>query len=144
MTGVVRLATANDAELVTTWGRDFAVDAHIAVWSNESLLNAIDHQSLYLWTNNGEPVSMAAHAVPVLSPKVTVARVGPVFTPREQRGRGYGAAVTAEVTGELMSRGYLVMLHTDAANATSNGVYQRLGYRVVGELTRYEFSASAP
>ena len=26
------------------------------------------------------------------------------------------------------------MLFTDAANPTSNGVYERLGYRVVGEV----------
>jgi predicted GNAT family acetyltransferase len=32
-----------------------------------------------------------------------------------------------------------VLLHTDLANPTSNGVYQRIGYRPVHDVTEFEF-----
>ncbi len=140
--GRARIATVDDLELVIGWGHQFAIDAHVPLWSDDSLRNSIDSKSLYLWELDGRPVSMAGHAVPVLTPSESVARVGPVFTPHELRGRGYAAAVTAAITQHLMDLGHHVMLHTDAANPTSNGVYARLGYHVVGELTRFDLVAS--
>lgn len=59
-----------------------------------------------------------------------VARVGPVYTPPEQRRQGYGAAVTAACTSDALDRGASdVVLFTDLANPTSNAIYQQIGYR---------------
>jgi predicted GNAT family acetyltransferase len=33
------------------------------------------------------------------------------------------------------------MLYADATNATSNGVYRRIGYHIVDQVTRYEFGS---
>lgn len=62
------------------------------------------------------------------------ARVAPVYTPPEHRGRGYAAAVTAEVSRAARAAGAdEVLLFTDLANPTSNGVYTRIGYRAVSD-----------
>ncbi|NEA23957.1 GNAT family N-acetyltransferase, partial [Actinomadura bangladeshensis] len=54
------------------------------------------------------------------------------YTPAEHRRRGYGAAVTAAATtGALDAGADDVVLFTDLANPTSNGVYRRIGYRPV-------------
>jgi predicted GNAT family acetyltransferase len=39
----------------------------------------------------------------------------------------------------LLDEGATPILYTDLSNPTSNAIYQRLGYRPVGEITRYEF-----
>jgi GNAT superfamily N-acetyltransferase len=141
VSGECRLAGSGDEDLVVDWGRVFAVDAGIPVWSDDSIRSAVQSGSLYLWTVDSRAVSMAGHAVPVVTPSGSVARVGPVFTPHDERGHGYAAAVTASLTAWLMEQGHHVMLHTDAANPTSNGVYRRLGYHVVDDLTRFELQS---
>lgn len=57
-----------------------------------------------------------------------------VYTPPEHRGHGYAAAVTAEVSRAAREAGAQeVLLFTDLANPTSNGVYRRIGYRPVSD-----------
>jgi predicted GNAT family acetyltransferase len=57
-------------------------------------------------------------------------RIGPVYTPPEQRGHGYGTAVTAAATAWALGAGAReVCLFTDLANPVSNAIYPRVGYR---------------
>lgn len=131
--GSVRTTTIDDLELGAAWTEQFAIDAGTFLPDpRESFRGRLAANRF--WVVDGEPVSFASHAPLVESGGVTVARVGPVYTPAEHRRRGYGAAVTAAVTAELLEVADVVMLFTDAANPTSNGVYERLGYRVVGEV----------
>lgn len=51
--------------------------------------------------------------------------------PREHRGKGYGSAVTAAVTVDVLAVGNVPCLYTDLANPTSNKIYQAIGYRPV-------------
>jgi predicted GNAT family acetyltransferase len=68
-------------------------------------------------------------------------RVGPVYTPPELRRRGYAAAVTAAISRAALDAGAsAVLLFTDLANATSNALYQRLGYRPVEDRIELSFS----
>jgi predicted GNAT family acetyltransferase len=48
--------------------------------------------------------------------------------------------VTAYVTRHLIEKGARVMLFTDAANPTSNGIYQAIGYRLVDEVIQTHFT----
>ncbi|MGW0659232.1 GNAT family N-acetyltransferase [Streptodolium elevatio] len=60
------------------------------------------------------------------------AHIGPVYTPPEHRGRGYGAAVTAARTEAALAAGAdEVLLFTDLANPTSNSIYRKIGYEPV-------------
>jgi predicted GNAT family acetyltransferase len=69
------------------------------------------------------------------SPRLAgMVRISTVYTPPEHRGRGYAAAVTAEAGRSAREDGAQeVLLFTDLANPTSNGVYLRIGYRPVSD-----------
>jgi GNAT superfamily N-acetyltransferase len=139
--GAVRVATEDDFELAQRWYLDFTeeVDGVRLPPSDverDVLLGTLREGRLRWWCDNDEFVSMAGHAVPVETPGGTVTRVGPVFTPPSCRRHGYAAALTGSLTELLLGRGSRVMLFADAANATSRGVYERLGYVEVDEMVR--------
>jgi len=91
-----------------------------------------------LWHDGGTPVSMAM----LRAPAAGVSRIGPVFTPRGSRGRGYGSAVTA-AAADLARRSGVdeVVLFADLANPTSNGIYQAIGFEAVADSVRVEFDS---
>ncbi len=94
-----------------------------------------DTAGLWLW-QDPEPVSLVGSS----GPTGTGLRVGPVYTPRTQRGHGYASWLTAEVTQLRLSQGYgRVFLYTDLANSTSNKIYQAVGYRPVGDAAQCQF-----
>ncbi len=70
------------------------------------------------------------------------ARIAPVYTPPECRGRGYATAMVAAVSRELLASGKRkLFLTTDAANPTSNAIYARIGYRSENDDYHYDFVA---
>jgi predicted GNAT family acetyltransferase len=135
------VATEGELELAQQWYLDFTEEVDgVRIGANgvdrAMLLATVRSGRLRWWRDGGATVSMAGHAPPVRTPGGVVTRVGPVFTPPAQRGHGYAAVLTGRLTELLLARGSAVMLYADAANATSNGVYLRLGYTVVDELVR--------
>ena len=79
-----------------------------------------------LWEVDGTPVAQAAARAVTAG----MSRIGPVYTPPEHRRCGYAAAVTAAATRWALDRGARhVLLYTDLANATTNRLYPRLGFR---------------
>jgi predicted GNAT family acetyltransferase len=90
-----------------------------------------------LWTVDGAPAAMAR----VHGCLLGMSRIGPVYTPPEYRGNGYGTAVTAEAVRHVGRDGASdVVLFADVANAVSNGIYRRLGFVPVAEHVQYAFS----
>lgn len=86
---------------------------------------------LWVWETPEREVGAMAGRTPTVA---GVARVAPVYTPPEQRRRGYGAAVTAAVTQDALATDARdVVLFTDRTNATSNRVYQRIGFAPIAE-----------
>ncbi|MEU9093492.1 GNAT family N-acetyltransferase [Streptomyces sp. NPDC048428] len=132
--GRARAAAPADRELLLRWYAAFAVDIGGPGGHAERHGRAVDERTaegrLTLWEDDGVPVSMAG-----ISPQLAgTARVAPVYTPPEHGGRGYAAAVTAEVSRAARAAGAdEVLLFTDLANPTSNGVYTRIGYRAVSD-----------
>jgi predicted GNAT family acetyltransferase len=63
-----------------------------------------------------------------------VSRIGPVYTPPEQRGRGWASNAVAEVSRRRQAEGTQVCLFTDQANPTSNGIYAALGFVPVVDM----------
>jgi predicted GNAT family acetyltransferase len=91
---------------------------------------------------NGQVVALAGHAPIVMTDGIAIGRVGPVYTPMEHRRRGFGSAVTAHVSYNLIEKGARVMLFTDAANLTSNAIYQAIGFRLVDDMVQMGFEVT--
>jgi len=141
--GTMRLADVADRERVLGWFRAFGaevlhggddevarlgrtVDARLA--SNDA--------GVALWEVDGHPVSLAGFG----GPTPNGIRIGPVYTPPELRGRGYGTAVTTGLSELMLSRGHaFCFLYTDLANPTSNAIYQRIGYEPVCDSRELAF-----
>ncbi len=92
--------------------------------------------SLYLWEDQGSPVSVAATARATRNG----ASVNLVYTPPELRGRGYATSTVAALSQHLLNSGCkFCSLFADLANPVSNSIYQRIGYRPVGDFAAYLF-----
>jgi predicted GNAT family acetyltransferase len=93
-----------------------------------------------LWVVDGTPVSTAM----LRAPAAGVSRIGPVFTPQDRRGHGYGSAVTAAAADLAQRSGTAdVVLFADLANPTSNAIYQRIGFEPVVDSVRIDFGTLA-
>jgi GNAT superfamily N-acetyltransferase len=139
--GEPRVAGEADRDLLERWFRAFAGELNDLTGPQpDAVSDRLSYGGLTLWESQGRPVAMAGH----VRPAAGVVRVGPVYTPRDLRGRGYGGAVTAVVTSAASAAGAReVVLFTDLANPTSNALYRRLGYQPVGDRIVLSFG-SAP
>ncbi len=89
-----------------------------------------------LWEVDGRVVSMAGAG----SATPNGIRIGPVYTPRSERRRGYASAVTAAVCqAELDTGRRLCFLFADLANPTPNHIYQEIGFRPVADVQEWAF-----
>jgi len=140
--GELRLAAEDDVPMATAWfeafmsdadeqaGRARGTSAHEAPDPSE-ILRRIRSRGLWFWVDeSGEPV----HLTGTTPPAFGVARIGPVYTPPSQRGRGWASNAVAEVSRLLELDGARVCLFTDQANPTSNRIYAALGYRPIVDM----------
>ncbi len=143
--GAARPADRADEKLLNDWLNKFraealgmVVDTTVDPQHVRTAKEAPDE--FLLWTVAGEPVSLAG----VRSPTVGVSRIGPVYTPPETRGQGYGAAVTAVAAAwALRANATEVVLFTDPDNPVSNAMYRRIGFQPVSDFVRIDFSQSS-
>ncbi|MEV8540534.1 GNAT family N-acetyltransferase [Streptomyces sp. NPDC051572] len=135
-----RVVGARDHEHLMRWCRELAADlgegVTIDAGSWESTRFA-EKRYTFWETPDSTAVSMAG----VNRMVAGMVRVDPVYTPAHLRGRGYAAAVTAEVSRAALTAGATeIVLYTDAGNPTSNALYQRLGYRRICDWAPYDFT----
>ncbi|MFJ5219727.1 GNAT family N-acetyltransferase [Streptomyces sp. NPDC088354] len=135
-----RVADEQDRDQLILWYREFVeatgglAPTDAGSWADARLA----HGRVVFWeAPDGTPVSMAG-TTPMVAGQI---RVAPVYTPAHLRGRGYAGAATIEVSRAALDSGAAhVLLFTDLANPTSNGLYQRLGYRRVTDFAVYGFA----
>lgn len=138
--GALRLATRDDTDVVVAWGEAFQAEAHLPPIDLGRFAARIDDRMIWLWHDDG-PVSMVGCGG--FTP--TGARIGPVYTPPDRRGRGYASAATAGVTQALLDTGRTcTFLYTDLANPTSNKIYRAIGYEHVTDVREVSFRTAAP
>lgn len=143
--GRSRIAGEQDREQLMRWHDEFAaaIGAGHSPGAGSWADARIAEGRVTFWeAPDGTPVSMAG-----LTPQVAgQARVTPVYTPAPLRGRGYAGAATVEAGRAALAAGAAeVLLFTDLANPTSNGLYQRIGFRPVTDFAVYDFPhASGP
>jgi len=140
--GRPRHATEDDVDLLVAWRDGFALEAHGHQRNSGDGPAAIRRalamgDGTILWERDYAPVSWAVASAPIDG----MSRIGPVYTPPEHRGKGYGSAVTAAVSQHARDAGATnILLFTDLANPTSNSIYRKIGYRPVYDSTELEFA----
>lgn len=136
--GRARRAKLDDVDLVMRWYVAFSGETGGHAVGDEAVVrHGIDNGLLWMWEDDTGSVVALAGRRPTAA---GVARVAPVYTPAQHRRRGYGAAVTAACTHDALECGaQQVVLFTDLSNPTSNAIYQRIGYRPIGDRSTVRF-----
>ena len=149
--GRLRLATEDDAELVLAWFTAFHAEADEQAGREpdpdsgehntlDSVLVRIREGIEWLWEL---PDGTVAHLTGAGLPSYGVARIGPVYTPKEHRGAGIASYVVGELTRRGLEAGNRMCLFTDRANPTSNKIYAGLGYEPVVDMAEHLVRAPA-
>jgi GNAT superfamily N-acetyltransferase len=140
--GRLRVAEDEDVELARDWFNRFMADADEQAGRapGSSPHEVLDHDDirrkialgcLWFWVDEDDrPVHLSGANPPSLG----VSRIGPVYTPREQRGRGYAAAAVAAISQMVLDAGARPCLFTDQNNPSSNAIYEAIGYRPLVEM----------
>jgi len=136
--GALRQATNGDKEVVGELGRAFTrevlpEDPEVVA---RTMMERVDRDEVFLWEDEGTVTCMAAWN----RPTARGVAINQVYTPPEYRGRGYALNAVGTLSRILLSRGYrFCCLFTDKNNPTSNSIYQKIGYRWIGDHRYYRF-----
>jgi RimJ/RimL family protein N-acetyltransferase len=126
--GSPRAVSAADAPLLFEWLVAFHREAvpHDPPPEQANIEKLATSGRFLFWMNNDRPVSIAA-----ISRRLQhTAVIAPVYTPPEQRGRGYAGSVTAAVADRAFAEGKTaVCLYTDLRNPISNRCYAKIGFK---------------
>lgn len=138
--GSARFANEADAALAAEWVAAFCDDCRLPREERDAgvkgVPSLIARGILAFWCLHGEPVAMAGRA----GSTPNVGRVSYVYSPPALRGRGHASAITEWITARILEEGKrCVCLTTDLSNRTSNALYARLGYRLIGEASMIAF-----
>jgi len=118
----------------------FPSDKNVAEKSKKMARRHIKNQSSYLLVNEqNDFVSMAANNRETRN----TACISWVYTPPQFRMQGYGAMITALVSQKMLDSGKKrCNLFTDLKNPTSNSIYKKIGYKMIGKSKQFEFQGA--
>jgi predicted GNAT family acetyltransferase len=137
-TGEMKIAEEADARIAAEMHNAMVEEVILgprSVYTAEMALESIQQKCTFFWMDGGEVVS----ACIAMRPQIRGICIGAVYTPPALRRKGYARALVAEVSKELLSRGYeFTNLFTDLSNPTSNKIYQEVGYKPVADYHQYE------
>ena len=140
--GRLRPAVVDEQDVVASWYDAFMLDAdeqagrppgaspHESV-APEELRRRIEGGRIFVWADEDD---LPIHVTAATMPAYGVSRIGPVFTPKEHRGKGIASRAVYEVSRLLRESGEHPCLFTDQANPTSNKIYEAIGYRRVVDM----------
>lgn len=135
--GRLRAATPPDAPLAREWIHAFHAEA---LPHAPPAAEPVDLDGYHFWEVDGIPVTAvrARRATP------HGAVINDVYTPPALRRKGYATAAVAAASAAMLATGNTVcFLFTDLNNPTSNAIYQRIGYRPIGEFRQITFKSAA-
>lgn len=137
--GSWRLANDADCPLIENWFSLFEEDAKLPKSPVESVkkkvASFVEDQEVFLWEHEGKTVSMMKKARPTKN-GVTVSLV---FTPKEERKKGYARTMVMQGSKELLKNYQFCVLYTDLLNPTSNKIYQEIGYKKIADSVHIGF-----
>jgi predicted GNAT family acetyltransferase len=128
--GAMRVADERDLDLMLEWMEAFRVEiGEPHELPHARLKERLGKKHFHLWEDPG-PVAIAGWT----GRTPNGVRINSVYTPPQHRGRGYASNLVAALTQEMLDEGRkFCFLYTDAANPTSNKIYQQIGYEFVSD-----------
>jgi ribosomal protein S18 acetylase RimI-like enzyme len=136
--GQMLKAEMKDLDKLSNWMHHFLQEAlnendkEIALKTVE---DKIQKEELYLWQHI-DAVSMSCAARPTHH-GITI---NYVYTPQNKRKNGYATKLVAELSKLQLEKGYkFCTLFTDSSNPTSNSIYTKIGYELIGEFRSVTF-----
>ncbi len=137
--GKFYLASKEDISIVTKYFYAMQQEAHPDMphhENSERVLKMIEQDSVFLWKVNDKPVSIALST----RPTGHAICISGVYTPPQERKKGYASACVAHLSQYLLAKGYQsINLFTDLSNPTSNDIYMQIGFRPICDYHRYIF-----
>ena len=138
--GRLREPTLSDEALLREWRAAFSIDVEGTARDQAEKDAALPLRKsihLLLWEVEGSAVAMAGYS----GRTPNGIRIAWVYTPPENRGKGFAGACVAALSQKLLDDGReFCFLYTDLANPISNHIYQKMGYEPVTDATVYSFS----
>jgi len=131
--GAARLATSVDRDLLERWLIEFGIEALNRADAERVRFGLDDWERnggrrYWIWEVDGRPVSLVGAG----GETPNGIRIGPVYTPMADRGKGYASNLTAWVSHAVMNEGRrFCFLYTNLANPTANKIYPAIGYEPV-------------
>lgn len=132
--GGLQMVDINRIEELTALSEGFAKEYYGDAKERESkeriVMSGILGDSIYQWVDNGMVCSMAQS----MNEEYEFPVIGHFYTHLALRNKGCGASIVHALTKELLGVGHqYVMLSTNALTASSNRVFEKVGYTNVGE-----------
>lgn len=138
--GSWRMADEEDCTMIEGWFSIFEEDTGLPITPQEDVKKRVStfvtEQEVFLWEHDGKVVSMMKKSRPTRH-GVTVSLV---FTPHEERKKGYARTMVAACSTELLKNYDFCVLYTDLMNPTSNKIYQEIGYKRIADSVQLGFT----
>jgi predicted GNAT family acetyltransferase len=135
--GELRQAESGDLDLLASWLDSFIEETGIPnpLTGRQMASSGIDEKRIFVWDNGG-PVSTALWNRPTKNG----VGINAVYTPGNERSRGYASAVVAALSQRMLDQGHaFCSLYTDLSNRTANDIYMSIGYKPVCDVDEYLF-----
>lgn len=137
--GYFRVANFNDKDILIDWYIKFVMEALREEIHYEDVKDRLDsrieNKNIYIFEDEEhQPMAMAA----VTRPLINGVSVNLVYSRKEARGKGYGLAVVYCLSKKYLGRGNkFCSLFVDKKNLVSNGVYSKIGYKILEDNYDY-------
>lgn len=136
---IYRKATENDREILMKFQKDFYIEALQEEKTNEEIMEGVNRcllRGYYLLEKDGKIVAQTVSTRRLKKGK----GVSGVYTPVEERHKGYAYNLVYRVSKEFLDNGakYCV-LFTDDSNPISNHVYEKIGYKRRADTSDIDF-----
>ncbi|MRB21390.1 GNAT family N-acetyltransferase [Bacillus thuringiensis] len=131
--GIFREINSDELPVIEKWIYQFCEDVNLPTTKEEAEQTAhtlITNHRLFGLEIDGKLVSVAAKTRPTKN-NITI---NFVYTPKEERKKGYASNCVAALSQRMLDEGYkTTTLYTDLANPTSNKIYQEIGYEQIAK-----------
>lgn len=122
-----RRAREGDFELLVKWYEAFVREENILV--SDDYLKVLMSGALYVYLSGSRIVSMVR--IPVIGTKY--AKISAIFTPPEERGKGYATQLQADVSSVFLGRRLSMITDPEDKNTASIRCYEKIGFSRIGE-----------